>query len=251
MSKFVILTCITCFASTFSIWAESVIWPDFYEVSSSSDAQKTSLDSRDAQMLKKAGLYYFSLAHGAFGTRIDEKNQIENAQKAVDYFEAAYKIERRNPVIATWTATSNLALAGISRKLTHKIRYANRGIGLFESIKQSTYDNLNYLSMRAISFSAVPKNFRNLTAEVVETGEKYIDILSRKKNELPQEELDIAINLEQAVYVSMAKAEYNRKNKDEAKTYLMQVDKSLLLLGNSEGSTSADQYLFLKKKLKI
>ena len=77
--------------------AREVVWANFYDVSDQAEAEKTSLKSSKPMALKKAGLYYLSISHGAMGTKIEKKNRMENARKAVKYFERAYKLDRKKP----------------------------------------------------------------------------------------------------------------------------------------------------------
>ena len=236
------------FSLSIPLLAREVVWEGFYDMSDQAEAERTSLKSSEPMALKKAGLYYLSISHGAMGTKIEKKNLMENARKAVKYLERAYKLDRKNPVLRTWVGTANLALAGISSKLTHRIKYSNRGISHLNAIFNEGKDNLNYLAMLVISFTPVPKSFRNMTSRVLESGRRYLEILDKNKNSLNGYQLDAALALKEAVFVSMAYVENILKNKDEARRLFSQVDEKLLLVGNSKGSSAANNFYSLKKE---
>lgn len=250
MSKVTCISLLLLSGTIMHLWSSDVVWEGFNDSLGKKEAEKVSLNSKDADMLKKAGLYFFNLSSGAHGVQQDSKNKLELARTAVDYLEAAYKIDRKNPVIVTWTATANLSLAGISKKLSDKIRYSNRGVSLFDSIKESSFGNLNYLSMRTISFTPVPKTFKNLTQNVLESGQRYRDILAREKDSLSGEVLETALVLEHSILVSMAYVEYILKHKDVAKQYFSKVNESMMLRGNSKDSTVGENFYFLRKKFR-
>ncbi len=228
-------------------WAVEAIWDTFYEMSGSrEEAESTSLDSTDVQALKKAGVYYFALVNGVNSVVIDKKNRADNAKTALDYFEAAYKLDRKNPEIATWRATSTLSYAGASNKLSIKIKYSNLGISYYDQVPTGQRNNLDYLVMRIISYSQVPKNFKNLTDIVKSDAESYMTLY----NSLDQDP-GTHKYLKETVKVMHAYAYYNTRKRDIAKKHMLTVDEDLLLSGQGEDTTTAEYYFRMKNKMKI
>ncbi len=227
-------------------WSSDMVLDDFYGMATSeADARSTSLDSQDAQALKEAGVYFFALVNGVNSTRVDKKNLIPNAKMAVDYFEAAYALNRRDPVISIWRATANLAYAGVSKKLKNKIKYSNLGISHFNQIPMDQRNNLDYLYMRIISFIQVPKSFKNLTDSVKKDSQTYIKMYSSLENPEPHD------TLIESVKVMQAYAYYITRKKKEAKKIMLTVNEELMLSGQGDDTTPAEYYFTMKKKLKI
>lgn len=228
-------------------WSKEVIWDNFYEMASSLEvAQGTPLGSTDAQALKKAGVYFFSLVNGVNSMEIDKKNEADNAKIAMDYFEAASKLDKTDPVIATWRATSTLAYAGASKKLAIKIKYSNMGISHFNLVPTKDRDNLDYLFMRIISYSRIPKSFKNLTDTVKGDADKYMTLYSSLSRNPGVHE-----RLKESVKAMHAYAYFIAKERKIAKEIMLTIDENLFLQEQAEDTTTAKYYFLMKKKLRI
>ncbi len=227
-------------------WSSDMIHDDFYDMAASEEeALSTSLDSQDAQALKKAGVYFFSLVNGVNSMKVDKKNLETNAKTAVDYFEAAYDLNRKDPVISIWRATANLAYAGVSKKLKNKIKYSNLGISYFNQIPMNQRNNLDYLYMRIVSFIQVPKNFKNLTESVKKDSQTYFRMYSSL------EDPGTHAFLNESVKVMHAYAYYITRKKNEAKKIMLTIDEASMLRGQGSDTTTGEYYFTMKKKLKI
>ncbi len=244
--KFTILLMILVVTGMTGLAGEA-IWDTFYEMAGSrEEAEATSLDSTDAQALKKAGVYYFALVNGVNSVKIDKKNRVDNAKTAMDYFEAAYTQDRKNPELGTWRATSTLSYAGAVKKLSIKIKYSNMGISYYNQVPTGQRNNLDYLAMRIISYSQVPKSFKNLTDIVKSDAENYMTIYNSLTQNPGTHEY-----LKETVKVMHAYAYFITGKRDIAKKHVLTVDEDLLLRGQGADTTTADYFFRMKKKLKI
>ncbi|OQX29376.1 MAG: hypothetical protein B0D92_04085 [Spirochaeta sp. LUC14_002_19_P3] len=244
MKTIVMTICLLAMAA--AGWSEEVIWSSFYEASVSlEEAKAVPLTSTDAQALKKAGVYYFSLVNGSNGMAIDKKNREENAKQAMDYLSAASELDKGNPIMATWKATATLSYAGASKKLANKIKYSNLGISYFNQAARSQ-SNMDYLFMRIVSYSQIPKSFKDMTSIIKSDAARYMKLYDSLDIDPGLHEL-----LKETVKTMEAYAFYQTRDKDKAKEIWHTVDEKMLLEGQGEDTNTAEVYFMLKKKLRI
>ncbi len=222
-----------------------MVYIDFYDMAASEEeARAAPLDSQDAQALKKSGVYYFALVNGVNSVKIDKKNLETNAKMAIDYFEAAYKLNSQDPIILTWRAAANLAYAGVSKELKDKIKHANLGINYFNQIPKNQRDSLDYLYMRIVSFIQVPKDFKDLTRSVKKDSQTYMRIYSSAGD------VGFHVFLKESVKVMHAYACFITSKKNEAREIMLTIDEALMLKGRGTDTSTAEYYCNMKKEIK-
>lgn len=226
------------------VWTQEIIWDDFYE-SVNSQEEIVPLTSTDSSALKKAGVYYFSLVNGSNSMKIDTANKEKNAKLAMEYLTAAANLDTKDPVLATWKAVSTLSYAGSAKKLSLKIKFSNLGIGYFNQAARNQ-GNMDYLFMRIVSYSQVPKNFKNLTSIIKKDAEKYMSLY----NSLSRDP-GVHDRLKESVKTLHAYAYFQTRDKKEAKELLLSVDEAKLFQGQGEDTSTAKYYFTMKKKLRI
>lgn len=228
-------------------WSGEPYWDGFYDMTQSlEEAKATPLSSNDAAVLKKAGVYFFSLVNGSNGMKIDTRNKDENGKAAMEYLEAAAMLDKSNPILSTWRAASTLAYAGATKKLSSKIKYANEGISLFNSVPSDERNNLDYLFMRIVSFSGVPKSFKNLMPNIKIDAKKFYKLFQTLDNKP-----ELYTSFRESIKTLEAWAYYQTSDKNKAKEIMLTVNEEHLLRAQAEDTPTAEKYFKMKKKLKI
>lgn len=237
-------------AGIHSLGAEP-FWNNFYDMAESKEvAENTSLDSRNIDELRDAGVYFFSLANGINEIPVERSRKAREtyAEMAKNYLDAAWNLDRDNPELAVWRATAVLSYGGASRSLVQKIKNANAGINYFNQIPVKARNNLDYLFMRIMSFSEIPTTFRNLSESILHDSDNFIRLLKSTSSALEYHHNQLEV-----VKLLKAKAIYYSKNKDEdaIRALLKDVNKENMYKVRDESTTIQEYYDFLKKKMRV
>ena len=193
------------------------IWDTYNDLARAKTILNSNEDDNDAKIKASFTLFKEAIYHSQNKSEKEELLLVAHETLKPLFFE-----NDEDAKISSFYGMITLSLAGVSRSIPKKIKYSNIGIAALNNALALEEDNIEIRYIYAISTIEIPTYFKNLTDDIIENTLYFLKKSSQFKN-------NKVINREkQAILVILSSCYQRKKDIDNLKLYLKQVDENLL-----------------------